>query len=475
MRSLPSPRLRERVGVRAWRLAGQRRPASRPLILIFSRSREKGRRAAGDGAKAMELNQATGEPAKRARIAAIDAARGGALAGMVVYHLIWDFAHFGLVAPTAPFAPATRALSHVVASAFLALVGVSLALAHPHGLRRDAFLKRLALIAGAAALVTAASYAIDASRADPVRHPALHRRREPDRRAVRRRAALGGVDRRRSRRRRAVRVCQRGVQPAGAGLARARNRGAAHARLAAAAAMGGRRADRARRRAGGVRRGSPAGAGRRGGRRAGPAARSPSPAGTASSSISSTSRSCSACCGASSPRPGSRNATRARPISPPARPPASRTAATPPSAPRPAPASPTAPRPPACRSARRAPAAAANCRRGCATSSRPAASKRGECRIDCRRGFGRAPGAGDEPALEAEPQAVAERRGRACRQSARRRRLPFLAREAARHARLRPGPWPGQTCPAPLAGLIAARERGKRPGNGPAAERETRA
>jgi uncharacterized membrane protein len=110
--------------------------------------------------------------AKRVRIAAVDAARGGALAGMVVYHLIWDFAHFGLVAPTAPFAPATRALSHVVASAFLALVGVSLALAHPHGLRRAAFLKRLAMIAGAAALVTAASYAVDAE--EPILFGILH-------------------------------------------------------------------------------------------------------------------------------------------------------------------------------------------------------------------------------------------------------------------------------------------------------------
>ncbi len=115
---------------------------------------------------------ATSDPAKRARIVAVDAARGVALGGMVVYHLIWDFAHFGLVAPTAPFAPATRALSHVVASAFLALVGVSQALAHPHGLRRAAFLKRLALIAGAAALVTAASYAIDAS--EPILFGILH-------------------------------------------------------------------------------------------------------------------------------------------------------------------------------------------------------------------------------------------------------------------------------------------------------------
>ena len=121
--------------------------------------------------EAMERDLATTGPA-RARIAAIDAARGVALGGMVVYHLIWDFAHFGLVAPTLPFAPATRALSHGVASAFLALAGVSLALAHPRGLRRAAFLKRLALIVGAAALVTAASYAIDPE--EPILFGILH-------------------------------------------------------------------------------------------------------------------------------------------------------------------------------------------------------------------------------------------------------------------------------------------------------------
>ena len=121
---------------------------------------------------AMQDKKLTSEPAKRARIAAIDAARGAALGGMVVYHLIWDFAHFGLIAPTAPFAPATRALAHLVASAFLALVGVSLALAHPDGLRRNAFVKRLALIVGAAALVTVASAVIDSE--EPILFGILH-------------------------------------------------------------------------------------------------------------------------------------------------------------------------------------------------------------------------------------------------------------------------------------------------------------
>ena len=50
-----------------------------------------------------------------------------------------------------------RLLSHGIASAFLALVGVSLALAHRNGLNIPAFWRRLAIVAGAAALVTAAS------------------------------------------------------------------------------------------------------------------------------------------------------------------------------------------------------------------------------------------------------------------------------------------------------------------------------
>jgi uncharacterized membrane protein len=97
------------------------------------------------------------EPRKPGRVDAVDCARGLALLGMAAYHLIWDLADFRLVSPMLPFSPPMRLLSHGVASAFLALVGVSLALAHRDRLNLPGFRRRLAVVAGAAALVTAGS------------------------------------------------------------------------------------------------------------------------------------------------------------------------------------------------------------------------------------------------------------------------------------------------------------------------------
>lgn len=99
----------------------------------------------------------TSEPTPPGRIAAVDVARGLALVGMGAYHLTWDLAHFGFVAQSVPFSPAMRLLSHAVAGSFLALVGFSFALAHSKGLRRAAFLRRLAIVFAAALLVTVAS------------------------------------------------------------------------------------------------------------------------------------------------------------------------------------------------------------------------------------------------------------------------------------------------------------------------------
>ncbi len=106
------------------------------------------------------------------RVDAIDCARGLALVGMAVYHFSWDLADFRLASPMLPFTPPMRLLSHMVASAFLALVGVSLALAHRSGLNLRAFWRRLAIVAGAAALVTAGSFAFAPS--EPITFGILH-------------------------------------------------------------------------------------------------------------------------------------------------------------------------------------------------------------------------------------------------------------------------------------------------------------
>ncbi len=76
---------------------------------------------------------------------------------MAFYHLSWDLADYRLVSPMLPFSPPMRLFSHLVACVFLALVGVSLALAHRDKINWRAFWRRLAVVGGAAALVTAGS------------------------------------------------------------------------------------------------------------------------------------------------------------------------------------------------------------------------------------------------------------------------------------------------------------------------------
>ena len=94
----------------------------------------------------------------RSRIWAIDLARGASLMGMAFYHLCWDLAYFGIIPRGFPVEPPMRAFSHVVAGAFLLLVGVSLALAHSDGINWPGYLRRLATVGAAAALVTLATH-----------------------------------------------------------------------------------------------------------------------------------------------------------------------------------------------------------------------------------------------------------------------------------------------------------------------------
>ncbi len=73
---------------------------------------------------------------------------------MAVYHFTWDLGFFGLTEINAARDPAWRLFAQAIAASFLLLVGVSLVLAARGGLKPAAYLKRLALVAGTAGLVS---------------------------------------------------------------------------------------------------------------------------------------------------------------------------------------------------------------------------------------------------------------------------------------------------------------------------------
>ena len=99
---------------------------------------------------------ATGAPRWRA----LDIARGLAVIAMVVFHLIWDLAHFGYAAPNLPWTPEVRFFGHAIAFAFLFIAGVALVLANRPQFRPRAFARRLAIVGGAAALVSLGTWLV---------------------------------------------------------------------------------------------------------------------------------------------------------------------------------------------------------------------------------------------------------------------------------------------------------------------------
>jgi uncharacterized membrane protein len=94
----------------------------------------------------------------RPRIEAVDVARGVALAAMGVYHFVWDLSFYEFVPVSFFYDPRFQLFGHAIAVSFLALAGVSLALAARGGLNTPAYLRRTVLVAGAAALVSLGTY-----------------------------------------------------------------------------------------------------------------------------------------------------------------------------------------------------------------------------------------------------------------------------------------------------------------------------
>lgn len=92
------------------------------------------------------------------RIGMLDGLRGLALLAMASYHFTWDLEFFGYIEQGTAVTGPWRLYARCIASTFLFLVGFSLFLAHGHGIRWQAFAKRLGQIAAAAVLISIVTY-----------------------------------------------------------------------------------------------------------------------------------------------------------------------------------------------------------------------------------------------------------------------------------------------------------------------------
>lgn len=98
-------------------------------------------------------------PPKPPRIDLLDIARGLALVAMASYHLTWDLEFFGYVEPGTTAHGVWKLYARAIASSFLMMAGVSLVLAHGGGIRWRPFWTRFLMVAGAAAAISAATWA----------------------------------------------------------------------------------------------------------------------------------------------------------------------------------------------------------------------------------------------------------------------------------------------------------------------------
>ncbi|MEM9574823.1 MAG: heparan-alpha-glucosaminide N-acetyltransferase, partial [Pseudomonadota bacterium] len=95
---------------------------------------------------------------KSPRYLALDLARGIAILAMAIYHFGWDLSFFGYVTSAAVNEGPWKFFARGIASSFLVLVGIGLVLAHQNGIRWAGFWMRWLKIAGAALLITIATY-----------------------------------------------------------------------------------------------------------------------------------------------------------------------------------------------------------------------------------------------------------------------------------------------------------------------------
>ena len=102
--------------------------------------------------RVMGNEQTVGAPGPRFDL--VDAARGVAIAAMILYHFSWDLGFLHLIALDVASDPVGQWAARGIAGSFLVLVGVGLVLGHARGIRWGSVLKRLAILALAALGIT---------------------------------------------------------------------------------------------------------------------------------------------------------------------------------------------------------------------------------------------------------------------------------------------------------------------------------
>lgn len=95
------------------------------------------------------------------RLAIIDVLKGVAILAMIVYHFAWDLSAYQLIGTDVTADLGWRIFARSIASTFLILVGINLVLATRNGVRAGPFLRRLAIIVAAAALVSLGTWWLD--------------------------------------------------------------------------------------------------------------------------------------------------------------------------------------------------------------------------------------------------------------------------------------------------------------------------
>ncbi|MEW9919521.1 heparan-alpha-glucosaminide N-acetyltransferase [Marimonas sp. MJW-29] len=88
----------------------------------------------------------------------LDASRTLALIAMIGFHFFRDLEFFGVIVPGTTSQGSWAIAARMIAGSFIFLSGISLVIAHDAGFRPRPWAKRFAMISGAAALVSLATY-----------------------------------------------------------------------------------------------------------------------------------------------------------------------------------------------------------------------------------------------------------------------------------------------------------------------------